>query len=81
MGLCCVRRRRRRKLFTFSTSPLKPPGQFQPNLSGSIIGGWGFKFVQMVPLAPRVLYLGAQKGENVPFLKKSSCQKALERMI
>ena len=67
------------KLFTFSTSSLKLLGQFQPNLAGSIIRGWGwgFKFVQMMPQGS---VLKGQKGENVLFRKKS-CQKALERMI
>ena len=70
-ALCVVR-----KLFTFSTSPLKPLGQFQSNLAEIIIGGWEFKFVQMVPLVPRVLDLRTQKGQSVLFLLKSSCQKA-----
>ena len=33
--------------FTFSTFSPKPPSQFQPNLSQSILGWWGFQFVQM----------------------------------
>ena len=39
---CC----RRRKLFTFSSSP-EPLGQCQPNLARGILGHRGFKFVQM----------------------------------
>ena len=35
------------KLFTFSSSPQEPLGQFQPNLVQSILGWWGFKVVQM----------------------------------
>ena len=53
---------------TFSASPLNRLGQCQPNLPGIIIGGWGFKFVQMGPLTPRVLDLGTQKGQNLLFL-------------
>ena len=41
------RRRRCRKLFTFSSSSPEPLGQFQPNLAQSILGWRGFKFVQM----------------------------------
>ena len=39
---CCCR-----KLFTFSSSSPEPLGQFQPKLTQSIFGWWGFKFVQM----------------------------------
>ena len=35
------------KLFTYSSSSPEPPGQFLPNLAHSILGWWGFKFVQM----------------------------------
>ena len=35
------------KLFTFSSSSPEPLGQFQPNLAQSILGWWGFKFVQI----------------------------------
>ena len=35
------------KLFTFSTSSPEQRGQFEPNLSQSILGWRGFKFVQM----------------------------------
>ena len=35
------------KLFTFSSSPPEPLGQFQPNLAQSILGWRGFKFIQM----------------------------------
>ena len=35
------------KLFTFSSSSPELLGQFQPNLAQSILGWWGFKFVQM----------------------------------
>ena len=47
-NLSVVRRRCRcRKLFTFSSSSQEPLGQFQQNLAQSILGGRGFKFVQM----------------------------------
>ena len=42
-------------------------GQFQLHLAGIIIWGCGFRFVEMGPLAPQVLDLGAQKGQNVLF--------------
>ena len=35
------------KLFTFSSYSQEPLGQFQPNLTQSILGWWGFNFVQM----------------------------------
>jgi hypothetical protein len=35
------------KLFTFSTSSPEPLRQFQPDLAQIILGGRGFKFVQM----------------------------------
>jgi len=33
-------------------SSQEPPGQFQPNLAGNMLGGWGFRFVQIKGLAP-----------------------------
>jgi len=33
-------------------SSQEPPDQFQPNLAGNMLGGWGFRFVQIKGLAP-----------------------------
>jgi len=33
-------------------SSQEPLGQFQPNLSGNMPRGWGFRFVQIKGLAP-----------------------------
>jgi len=33
-------------------SSQEPLGQFQPNISGNILGGWRFRFVQTKGLAP-----------------------------
>jgi len=33
-------------------SSQEPLGQFQPNLAGNMLGGWGFRFVQIKGLAP-----------------------------
>jgi len=30
----------------------EPLGQFQPNMAGNMLGGWGFRFVQTKGLAP-----------------------------
>ena len=46
-NLSVVCRHRCRKLFTFSSSSPEPLGQFQPNLSQSILGWRVFKFIQM----------------------------------
>ena len=47
--VCRYRRHcwRCRKLFTFSSSSPEPLGQFQPNLTQSILWWRGFKFLQM----------------------------------
>ena len=42
-NLSIVRRCRRRKLFTFSSSSPEPLGHFQPNLAQSILGCMGFQ--------------------------------------
>ena len=52
---------RKNYIFDFFSELL---GQFQPNLARIITRGWVFRFVQMVSLVPRVLDLGAQKGET-----------------
>ena len=54
------------KTIMFASS-LNMLGQFQLHLAGIIIWGCGFRFVEMGPLAPLVLDLGAQKGQNVLF--------------
>jgi len=33
-------------------SSQEPLGQFQPNLAGDMLGGWGFRLVQIKWLAP-----------------------------
>jgi len=33
------------------SSSQKPVSQFQPNLAGNMLGGWGFRFVQIKGLA------------------------------
>jgi len=33
------------------SSSQEPLGQFQPSLIGNMLGGWGFKFVQIKGLA------------------------------
>jgi len=33
-------------------SSQEPQGQFQPNLTGNMLGSWGFRFVQIKGLAP-----------------------------
>jgi len=47
-------------------------GQFQPNLAGNMLGGWGFRFVQikgLVPLGPirgkiRKILINLQKSHE-----------------
>jgi len=34
------------------SSSQDPLGQFQPNLAGNMLDGWGFRFVQIKGLAP-----------------------------
>jgi len=34
------------------SSSQEPLDQFQPNLSGNMLGGWGFRLVQIKGLAP-----------------------------
>jgi len=34
------------------SSSQEPLGQFQPDLVGNMLGGWGFRFVQIKGLAP-----------------------------
>jgi len=34
------------------TSSQEPLGQFQPNMVGNMLWGWGFRFVQIKGLAP-----------------------------
>jgi len=34
------------------TSSQEPQDQFQPNLVGNMLGGWGFRFIQIKGLAP-----------------------------
>jgi len=46
--------------FLQTTSSQEPLGQFQPNLAGNMLGGWGFRFVQIKGLAP----FGPNKGQN-----------------
>jgi len=41
-------------------SSQEPLSQFQLNMAGNMLGGWGFRFVQIKGLAP----FGAQKGQN-----------------
>jgi len=38
-----------KKIFLYIQEPL---GQFQPKLAGIMLGGWGFRFVQIKGLAP-----------------------------
>jgi len=38
------------KCFKKSSSQ-EPLGQFQPNFAGSMLGGWGFRFVEIKGLA------------------------------
>jgi len=33
-------------------SSQEPLRQFQPNLAGNLLGGWGFRFIQIMGLAP-----------------------------
>jgi len=47
-----------REMFKKSSSQ-EPLGQFQPNLVGNMLGGLGFRFVQIKGLVP----FGAQKGK------------------
>jgi len=50
------------------SSSQEPIGQYQPNLIGNILGGWGFRFVQIKgwPL------LGPSKGQNKENIQKYS---------
>jgi len=41
-----------------TSSSQEPLGQFQQNLAGNMLGGWGFRFIQIKGLAP----FGAQYG-------------------
>jgi len=34
------------------SSSQEPLGQFQPNLAGIMLGGWGFRYVQIKGLVP-----------------------------
>jgi len=34
------------------SSSQEPLGQFQPNLAGNMLGGWGFRYVQIKGVAP-----------------------------
>jgi len=34
------------------SSSQEPTGQFQPNLIGNMLGRWGFRFFQIMGLAP-----------------------------
>jgi len=43
------------------SSSQKPLSQFESNLAGSMLGGWGFISVQMKGLAPFGSQSGAQK--------------------
>jgi len=38
--------------FLQTTSSQEPLGQFQPNLVGNMLGGWGFRFVRIKGPAP-----------------------------
>jgi len=38
--------------FLLTTSSQEPLGQFQPNLAGNMLGGWGLRFVQIKGLGP-----------------------------
>jgi len=40
-----------RKMFKTSSSQ-ESLGQFQPNLAGNMLGGWGFRCLQIKGLAP-----------------------------
>jgi len=40
-------------------SSQEPLGQFQPNLAENLLGGWGFRFVQIKGLVP----FGAKYGK------------------
>ena len=57
---------RKNYIFDFSSESTGPIST--KTLQKSLFGEWRFKFVKMVPLVPRVLDLGAQKGQNVLFL-------------
>jgi len=35
-----------------NSSSQEPPGQFQPNMAGNMLGRWEFRFVQTKGLAP-----------------------------
>jgi len=55
--------------FSFKRLLLKKPlRQFQPKFVGNMLGGWGFRFVQIMGLAP----FGSSKGENKGNFDKSS---------
>jgi len=47
-------------VWTIGGSHLKPLDQFQPDLVGNMLGGWGFRFVQ------------APLGQNKEHFDKSS---------
>jgi len=53
------------------TSSQEPPGQFQPNLVGNMLGEWGFRFVQLK---------GPCKEQNMEHFDKSSSHEPLARM-
>ena len=67
------------KQFLQTTSPPKPLIGFWPNFTGMILGWSFFKVVQMVP----VHYISRSQELKIDFfnwkLKKSSCQKPLDR--
>jgi len=60
-------------------SSQEPLGQFQPNLAGNMLGGWGFIFVQIQGLALLGLNRG-QNNENLINLQKSSSHEPLAGM-
>jgi len=53
------------------TSSQKRLGQFQSNLVGIMLGGWGFRFIEIKGLTPFGV-LGPRKGQNKENFDKSS---------
>jgi len=45
------------------TSSQELQGQFQPNLIGNMVGGWGFRFIQIKGLTPFGAEYGTKSGK------------------
>jgi len=51
---------------------IEPLGQFQPNLLGNMLGGWGFRFVHIKGLAPFEAQIRDKIRKKLISLQKSS---------